>query len=75
MVLFVIRPDLLDQFGNFFGIARGADLIVYVAIVVLMYVYIELVNKTTKQNILFTKLVTNLALKQEGSRNELWQRS
>jgi hypothetical protein len=30
IVLFALNQSLLDQFGKFFGVARGADLLVYV---------------------------------------------
>ena len=62
VVFFIMRPDLLDKFGDFFGIARGADLIVYITIIFLVYLYFELLNKQTKQNIFMTNLITNMAL-------------
>jgi hypothetical protein len=30
LVVFALNQSLLDQFGSFFGIARGADLLVYI---------------------------------------------
>jgi hypothetical protein len=41
IVLFVIEPTLLERFGQFFGIARGADLLVYMSIIFLVYLYFE----------------------------------
>ena len=62
VVLFVMRPDMLDRFGQFFGIARGADLIVYLSIILLSYLYFELLNKHTKQKITLTNVVTSMTL-------------
>jgi len=62
VVLFVMRPDLLNSFGGFFGVARGADLLVYISIIFLAYLYFETLNKLTKQKITMTELITNVAL-------------
>lgn len=62
VVFFVLRPDLLDRFGEAFGIARGADLIVYLAIILLWYLYFEILNKLIKRDIQRTDLARVLAL-------------
>jgi len=61
IVLFGMRQDLLDQFGQFFGIARGADLIVYLGVISLSYLYLNLVNTESKKVAELTKLVSWLA--------------
>lgn len=63
VVLFVLRPDLLSSFGSFFGGARGADVIVYLAVIFLGYIYFELLNKQTKQQLEVTRLSTATALR------------
>jgi hypothetical protein len=52
----------LSKFGKFFGLASGADVLVYGSILVLGYFYFEILHKITKDNLQFTKLVTNEAL-------------
>ena len=54
--------DALNNFWKFFGVASGADLIVYCSIIVLWYLYFEQVHKLTKQEIQITKLNTSYAL-------------
>lgn len=63
VVVFGIRPDLLDSFGKFFGVASGSDIIVYSSIIVLGYLYFEQIHKSTKQQIETTRLNTAFALR------------
>lgn len=62
LVLFWFNQELLDQFGRFFGIARGADLLVYIAIVLLFYFYIDALNKITKDKFQLTNLISQDAI-------------
>lgn len=48
LVLFAIDNRLLNAFGEYFGVARGADLIVYISIIVLFYLFIDGYNKQTR---------------------------
>lgn len=64
VVLFVLRQDLLNKFGSFFGGARGADVIVYLAVIFLGYMYFEVINKQTKQQLEVTKLCIAHALRE-----------
>ncbi len=56
------NPNFLNDLGDVFGIARGADILVYGSILVLGYFYFELLHKHTKDGYSLTKLVTNEAL-------------
>ncbi len=58
LLIFSINVDWLDRFGQFFGVARGADLVVYISIILLWWFYLELVNKIVKEDITFSKFVT-----------------
>ncbi len=62
IVFFWFNNDLLDRFGQIFGLARGADLIVYLAIIFLTYGYIEMRNSLTKRDEERTQLARSLAL-------------
>lgn len=62
LILFGFNQQLLDQFGRFFGIARGADLLVYISIVLLFYFYIDALNKLTKDKFQLTRLISQDAI-------------
>ena len=52
----------LNRFGSIFGVARGADLIVYVSIILLGYLFFGLLHRSTKQEESLTRLVSQLAI-------------
>lgn len=64
VALLGLNINLLNKFGSLFGIARGADLIVYSSIILLGYVFFGLLHRSTKQEETLTKLVSKLALDQ-----------
>lgn len=61
---FLVRPDFLSTFGRFFGVARGADALVYIGIIVLAYFYFHLFNKLTKHELQITRLISAQAIKE-----------
>ena len=54
---------LLDTFGTYFWLARGADLVVYISIIVIFYLYIWQYNKYIKQHVEQTRLARAIAIK------------
>lgn len=62
IILFAINNSLLNSFGKFFGIARGADLLVYGSLILLFYFYIELLNQHTKDKHQLTRLISRKAI-------------
>ena len=58
---------ILNRFGSLFGVARGADLIVYGSIILLWYVFFALLHKLTRQEEAITKLVSQLTIQQLSS--------
>lgn len=54
---FSVNDELLNKFWAYFGLARWADLIVYISIIFLAYLYFEIMNKITKQEELQTDLI------------------
>lgn len=64
VVVFGVRPDLLNVFGSFFWVASGSDVIVYSAIIFLVYLYFELLHKQTKVQIETTRICTAHALRE-----------
>jgi len=63
IILFVLDTSLLNNFWKFFGIGRGADLLVYVSLILLFYFYIELLNKLTKDKVQLTRFISQSAIK------------
>lgn len=63
IVYFVLQPQRLNEFGQFFGVARGADLIVYMSIVLLGYLYFEFIARDIKTGQSLTKLISQLSYK------------
>ena len=64
VVVFSLNQNLLNQFGTYFGVARGADLLVYVSLILLFYFYIEVLNKLTKDKFQLTRLISQTAINQ-----------
>ena len=59
ILLFSFNPDLLNSFWQFFWVARWADLLVYIGIVLLAYFYFELLHKVTRNRYELTKFITH----------------
>lgn len=62
LILFSLNVDALNSFWSFFGIARWADLLVYIALIILWYFYITLFNKNIKDTQELTRLISALAI-------------
>lgn len=62
IIIFALNQSLLDKFGKFFGIASGADLLVYVSLILLFYFFIDLLNKHTKDKFQLTRLISQTAI-------------
>lgn len=59
------QPEITSRLALFFGIGRGADLIVYVAIVVIVYLLFRVFVRVDKMDRQITKLVRTIALNDE----------
>lgn len=62
---------MLDKFGSFFWIARWADLLVYVSIIVLAYFYIWLLNTVSRQDIKQTQIIREVSI--NNAQWKLWK--
>lgn len=62
LLVFTFFPQILNYVGNIFGIARGADVLVYISIIFLIYFSLLLLSKhlETKEGI--TRLIRELSL-------------
>jgi hypothetical protein len=54
---------VLERFGAFFGVARGADAVVYIGIIVLAYMYFQLMHSHTKDTQNLTRYCTHDAIR------------
>ena len=70
IVVFALNQRLLDQFGKIFGVARGADLLVYVSLILLFYFYIDVLNKHTKDKFQLTRLISQTAINEWYTQNK-----
>ncbi len=70
IAIFALNQNLLNQFWKFFGLARGADLLVYIALIILFYFYIDVLNKHTKDRFQLTKLISQTAIDEWYSQNK-----
>lgn len=62
----VWRPDLSTRLSNFFGIGRGVDAAMYVAVTLLFYIVLRMYLKLEQQENHLTTLVSEIALVRHG---------
>ncbi len=62
------QPDLTTYLANFLGIGRGADLIVYLSIVLIFYLIFKIFIRLDKTDKLITKMVREDAIKNADKR-------
>lgn len=65
IVIFAINPEFSEIFAHLFGITRGLDFIIIVAIIGLLYLCFKLYSKIEKQQEDINKIVRELAIKNE----------
>ncbi|MFA6105191.1 MAG: DUF2304 family protein [Patescibacteria group bacterium] len=59
----VIQPNLTARVAEMLGVGRGADVVVYISLVVLFFIVFRLVIKIEKLNREITKVIREKALK------------
>ena len=62
LLIFTFVPQVLDYIGKIFGIARGADVLVYVSIIFLFYFVLLLLRKIENTREEVTRLVREIAI-------------
>ncbi len=78
IILFSVEDTILDKFWAYFGLSRWADLLVYISIIFLAYLYFEITHKLTKQKQFSTDLVKLQTIKefwQQNDKNEIIQKT
>ncbi len=73
MLVFVFFPSILNSFGQFFWLQRGADLLVYGSIVFLVYFVLLLLSKHVENKDSLTGLVRELAIENSSKKEIKWK--
>ncbi|MDD4151413.1 MAG: DUF2304 family protein [Candidatus Gracilibacteria bacterium] len=70
LFIFTFFPNILNIFGGFFGLQRGADLLVYTSIIFLLYFTLLLLSKVERNREDITMLIREMAI-QNSSRKSI----
>ncbi|MDD2870882.1 MAG: DUF2304 family protein [Candidatus Gracilibacteria bacterium] len=70
LLIFTYFPNVLNDIGNVFGVARGADVLVYASIIFLLYFVLLLLGKHVGNKEDITQLVRGIAL-EFSAKNEI----
>jgi hypothetical protein len=68
--LAVIFPDGLNRLADILGVGRGADVGLYIAIVLIFFLIFKLYSKTVKIEHDIIRIVRELALKEDDRSNK-----
>ncbi len=63
VVVVAISPQTTDIVANFVGVERGADLLVYLAVIVLIFGFARILVRQEKHRQELTKLVREMSIK------------
>ncbi|MFO0763934.1 MAG: DUF2304 domain-containing protein [Candidatus Gracilibacteria bacterium] len=70
LLVFTLFPKILDLIGHMVGLQRGADALVYAAIIFLMYFSLLLLRKIEATNAVLTMLTREIALSKFKKHND-----
>lgn len=68
--LIVIYPRLTSVLADFVGVGRGADLVIYISVVMLFYLIFRLLMRIENMEKDITKLVRELSFKNNNDKHE-----
>jgi len=68
--IFVINPDSANRIADILGVGRGADVVLYVGLILVFYLLFKLFNRTITIEQDITRLVRSLALKDEKDKHD-----
>jgi len=63
-VIMVVRPDWANDVAHFLGVGRGADLVVYLGITGLAFLWLGLYTRQREMDVRLTELARRLAILQ-----------
>lgn len=73
LIIFTFFPNILNYFWKIFGLQRWADLLVYWAIIFLLYFVILLLNKVEDNRSDLTKLIREIAINNSPKKIISWE--
>lgn len=63
-IAMVLRPDWANDLAHYFGVGRGADLVTYLGISGLAFLWLGLYTRQREMDVRLTELARKLAIKQ-----------
>ena len=63
--VFVVYPELMSRLANLFGVGRGVDIIIYLALILLFYLMFKINIRMERIEQDITKIVKEEALKKK----------
>jgi len=69
--IIVVLPEVTNFFAGLFGVGRGADLVIYLSIVLIFYIIFQVMVRIEKIERNITKIVREMALGQENSPSQI----
>ena len=66
-IAMVLRPDWANDVAHYFGVGRGADLVTYLGISGLVFLWLGLYTRQREMDVRLTELARKLAIKQAES--------
>ena len=70
VIVATLVPQQTDQIAQFVGVERGADLLVYLSIIVLFFAVFKIIVKQEKISRNITEIVRNTAIKNVDKNNQ-----
>jgi hypothetical protein len=70
VALAVLLPQTTDLLAQKVGVSRGADLLVYISVLVLFYLVFRMLVKLEKIDSQITKIVREVALREDKDKNK-----
>lgn len=67
----VVVPDITNRVAHFVGVGRGADLVMYLAIVAVMFVLLHYYSKFVELQAKMTELTRQIAIMKAESQHKL----
>ena len=73
LLTFSIYPPALNKFGNLFGVARWADLLVYISIIFLFYISLVFLKKNVENSENNTLLLREFTIDKSDKKEIVWK--
>ena len=70
LVVFALIPRIIEPLSGIFGLERGADVLIYLSIIILFYLMFRLYVKLESVEQSITRLVREVAIKKEQKKKK-----